>query len=179
MSRQEVSIDDVIAYLNELLSLDPKAMATMVGSRVPCNESLPDHSTALVLATGPTGTNARFGVLGLLNGLFGVRSDGLGGICAVFDKSDKLVTFARTPLKVDDPGNRDLRITELRVALTLPMQRRVSVPPSLCRQGGARSERNEPQFFDLAEDRQMMLPSFLVLSQRLDWSSMPIKRLGR
>jgi hypothetical protein len=102
VSREEVSIDDTIEYLNELLALDAKAMAALIGSRVPCNAALRDHPTALVLATGPTGSNARIGILGLLNGLFGVRDDGLGEICAIFDKSDKLVRFERTR-NVDNP----------------------------------------------------------------------------
>jgi hypothetical protein len=95
MSREDVSIDDAIEYLNELLALDARAMATVIGSRAPCNDALRDHPTALVLATGPAGSNARVGMLGLLNGLFGVRDDGLGEISAVFDK-DKLVRFERT-----------------------------------------------------------------------------------
>jgi hypothetical protein len=103
MSREQVSIDEAIAYMNELLALDRKAMAALIGSRVPCNAGLRDHPTALVLATGPTGTNARLGTLGLLNGMFGVRDDNLGVICAVFDKSDRLVKFERTPLIVLNP----------------------------------------------------------------------------
>jgi hypothetical protein len=102
MIREEVSIHDTIEYLNELLALDAKAMATMIGSRVQCNDALRDHHTALVLATGPAGSNARVGMLGLLNGLFGVRDDGLGEISAVFDKG-KLVRFERTPRIVDIP----------------------------------------------------------------------------
>ena len=34
MSKEEVSIHDTIEYLNELLALDAKAMAAMIGSRV-------------------------------------------------------------------------------------------------------------------------------------------------
>jgi hypothetical protein len=102
MTRQEVSIEDAIAYLNELLALDAKAMGAMIGSGMPCNDALRDHPTALVLATGPTGSNARIGILGLLNGLFGVRDDGLGEISAVFE-SNKPVRFERTPPKVDSP----------------------------------------------------------------------------
>jgi hypothetical protein len=49
-----------------------------------------------VLVSG-TGRNPRVGFLGVLNGLFGTRDDGWGEISAIFDKSEKLVRFERTP----------------------------------------------------------------------------------
>jgi hypothetical protein len=45
MSREQVSIDDTIEYLNELLSVDANAIAALVGFRVQCNAALRDHPT--------------------------------------------------------------------------------------------------------------------------------------
>ena len=103
MSREQVSIDDTIAYLNELRHLDAEAMDDLIGYRAPCNDALRDHPTARVLGIGPTGKSPRIGMLGLLNGLFGPRADGLGEISAVFDKKSKLVRFERTLGIVGNP----------------------------------------------------------------------------
>jgi hypothetical protein len=150
MTRQEVSIEDAIAYLNELLDLDAKAMGAMIGSGVPCNDALRDHPTALVLATGPTGSNARIGILGLLNGLFGVRDDGLGEISAVFE-SDKLVRFERTPRNVDNPETVICEIGIKSGTDLTPCQQSFCSSLFTLRAGwaGARSERNEPRFFPM------------------------------
>ena len=92
--KTKITITDVIEYLNELTRLDPDALTRLVEARVPCNEAIAEHPTAQVgvVAQRP---GYEFGVLGLLNGMFGVDEEGWGPIMAVFT-ADRLVEFRRT-----------------------------------------------------------------------------------
>lgn len=95
MIRQEVTIDELIAYLNELWSIDPAAMAALVESRVPCNEELAQHETCQV--SGAVG-DARVGLLGVINGIFGVDDAGRGPVAANYsDSSNEFLGFVHTP----------------------------------------------------------------------------------
>ncbi len=86
-----VTIDETIAYLNDLARLDPKAMRLWVLSVVPCNEGLAHHPTVQVGIT--EGKTYEVGPLGVLNGLFGADEDGWGEIVAIV--SEKSVFFRR------------------------------------------------------------------------------------
>lgn len=72
MIRESVSVQDAIDFLNDLVKVDPKAVEALVGVRVPCNEDLADHPTVQV---GVKDGKAEFGLLGVLNGLFGAYPD--------------------------------------------------------------------------------------------------------
>jgi hypothetical protein len=80
----------IVDYLNELVSLDNKAIEDLVNTRVPCNQALVNHPTCQVAVTNEQG---RVGLLGLLNGLVGVFDDGpkkgWGGIAARFTRCDE------------------------------------------------------------------------------------------
>lgn len=89
-----VTPDDAITYLNELVKLDPKAMNALVETRHPCNQALADHPTAQVATSN--GGLASVGLLGILNGLFGVDEDGWGPITANFDNDGALTNFTKT-----------------------------------------------------------------------------------
>ena len=107
-------VDDVIALLNEALALDRVAVTDLFGKRVWCNRQLADHPTIQVggvdlsreiMGTGPLSL-ARphcVGVLGLLNGLFGVAGD-WGVLEMVFGDDDLIERFKRTP---EDRGRAD------------------------------------------------------------------------
>jgi hypothetical protein len=86
----EISIDHVLAVLNEAVELDKDAMTALVNARVPCNERLADHPTIQV---GSFDGITKVGLLGVLNGLFGIASDGWGAIGADFDSNGKVVGF--------------------------------------------------------------------------------------
>lgn len=88
-----VTVDDALAYLNELVKLDPRAMHSLVECRHLCNQSLADHPTAQVATSN--GGIASVGLLGIINGMFGVDEDGWGPITANFD-GDILVSFTKT-----------------------------------------------------------------------------------
>lgn len=90
--KDSVSIDDTIAFLNELMAIDPDAMAQLCISRVPCNEALADHPTVQV---APEDQGYSVGILGIINGLFGVDGSGWGPIERVID-GRVTVRFRRT-----------------------------------------------------------------------------------
>lgn len=93
--RETVTIDDVIKYLNELVYLDRKAIETLSDFRVDCNEKIANHPTVQVVQKD---NKFSVGLIGLLNGLFGIREDGWGEITAVYI-DDMLWHFERTDRK--------------------------------------------------------------------------------
>lgn len=94
MLERSVTVDEVIAILNSALESDREAIQTLVQSRVRCNKTLADHPEIQV---GAMDCGHEVGILGILNGLFGVDENGWGFICAIYDAPDgKLTHFART-----------------------------------------------------------------------------------
>lgn len=106
MFKPSVTVAEVVALLNELTAMDPAAMHALVESRVACNESIADHPTVQVCVPGNEGGSTyEFGVLGLLNGLFGTDDLSYGAISASFEEG-RLVRFnERSPLH-DGDGNK-------------------------------------------------------------------------
>jgi hypothetical protein len=84
---------EVIDYLNGIQALDPKVLWSLIEARVFCNQEVSDHPTLQVSGTVGTPT---VGLLGILNGLVGVRPDGWGYITAVYDDEGQLLRFAPT-----------------------------------------------------------------------------------
>jgi hypothetical protein len=96
--------DDLIAFLNSLVEIDPYAMTELLCIRVPCNEQLANHPSVQVAgersgATFIAPNTWRVGILGVLNGFCGTIDDGprqgWGPIAAILDNG-KLVRFERT-----------------------------------------------------------------------------------
>lgn len=78
---------DLEAYLNELLTLDPiavqaLAVQALIDNRVPCNEGILNHPTVLVSGEGEVG------ILGILNGMLNDRL-----VAAVYEDDGRLVKF--------------------------------------------------------------------------------------
>jgi hypothetical protein len=90
---EHVSVDDVIDYLNDLIQIDKPAVAALVANRVPCNEAMAQHPTVQVAAQND---GFHVGLLGILNGMFGVDEAGWGPIMFVFEDGD-LSHVRRTP----------------------------------------------------------------------------------
>lgn len=98
--------DDLIAFLNSLVAIDPYAVAELLCIRVPCNADMAGHPSVQVAAAGesrsftymPPGT-FRVGLLGILNGYCGTIDEGpragWGPIAAIYDEG-KLQRFERT-----------------------------------------------------------------------------------
>lgn len=96
-----VTIDDVVALLNEAFKLSPKTMTALVEHRVPCTEDLASHPTiqvALAIDANCEKFKCEFkqpvcGMLGILNGLFGLNEIGRGAIEAVYEEGQVLIGF--------------------------------------------------------------------------------------
>lgn len=94
-----VSIEDTIQYLNEVHLLDPTVFPALVEHQVKCNKALADHPTVQVDAVpclNGSSTDFRVGLLGVLNGLFGVDSRGYGYIAAQYDIHGNLTGFCKS-----------------------------------------------------------------------------------
>jgi hypothetical protein len=90
MDWQKRSPHDVVQMLNEATKADREAMTRLVESRVGCAPPLADHPTVQVTDDG---NGDSVGMLGILNGIFGVDSTGSGAIAAEFDESGELKGF--------------------------------------------------------------------------------------
>lgn len=82
MLRNSVSIQDTIDFLNALIDLDDAAIHGLISTRILCNEALANHSTVQV---GQENNVNIVGILGLLNGLFGIDDNGWGPITIVYE----------------------------------------------------------------------------------------------
>lgn len=86
--KETVSLDETIAYLNELIEIDKPAIAALIANRVPCNEQLANHPTVQVVCQND---GYWVGFLGILNGLFGASDKNQWGpIAFVFEGGDLL-----------------------------------------------------------------------------------------
>ena len=100
-----ITVNEAIDTLNRALEKDPDAMNALFSYYVPCNTELAKDPTIqvavnqkIVCAHGVMGQAEplTLGILGLINGLFGVDNDMYGYITAVFDDDNKLVRFEKT-----------------------------------------------------------------------------------
>lgn len=92
MIKDLITLDEVIEFLNELIKIDQRAMHKLIKFRTPCNQELADHESIQVTMDL---FGFEVGLLGILNGLFGVDEDKYGAITAVFDETG-LIAFRRT-----------------------------------------------------------------------------------
>ena len=92
MIRENITLDEVIASLNEIYAADPEAMKLLIESRVPCNSELVDHPTVQCISFNNI---HKVGILGVLNGIFGADERGIGAIAAHFTASGKLTGFVK------------------------------------------------------------------------------------
>lgn len=60
---------EVVDLLNEAFELDPAAIATLVATRIPCNNPLSEHPTIQVTYVREGSDKMGIGILGILNGL--------------------------------------------------------------------------------------------------------------
>jgi hypothetical protein len=89
--REKVSLNQAVAFLNELLKVAPEAIQALLESRVPCGEKLAHHPSVQVITKDG---QAVVGLLGILNGLFGKDKNGIPQIIAEYDKAEgKLMQF--------------------------------------------------------------------------------------
>jgi hypothetical protein len=80
MNSQELG-NAIISLLNEINGMDPTVLPALINYRVPCNQALADHPTVQV---GKKTDGYEVGLLGIINGLLGVKEDSTGYIGAKF-----------------------------------------------------------------------------------------------
>ena len=103
-------VENAVKVLNEALSADSEALHALYFARVVVNDKLASHPSIQV---GPIDNNSFYrgqllnrsteepesnhmGLLGLINGLFGVDDDGYGFITAVCEDDGRIKHFAVT-----------------------------------------------------------------------------------
>lgn len=82
MLKESVTPQDVVDLLNEIAKTDKEALKALINLRVPCNKALADHPT---IQTVNKDGQYVVGILGILNGLFGVGPDHYGCLSVVED----------------------------------------------------------------------------------------------
>lgn len=88
---RSITIEHAVEVLNEALNLDQEAVQNLVMSRHPCNAALAAHPTIQV-SDAPA-----VGMLGLMNGLFGINRYGCGGIIVeIDDDTGRVIRFRVT-----------------------------------------------------------------------------------
>jgi hypothetical protein len=99
MLKQSITPQDVCDLLNEMLKLDYECTYGIATHRQQCNEAIASHPTIQVQQFKGD-EFPKVGIVGILNGLFGIRDDGMGAICFDFDdESGKILCFKPTPVK--------------------------------------------------------------------------------
>ena len=87
---KNISVADVVNYLNDLLIIDPIAINGLFSLRISCNAEMRDHPTIQVGTLGKT--FGIVGIIGILNGLFGTDKNKWGHISANYDDG-KIICF--------------------------------------------------------------------------------------
>ena len=90
--KQSIALQDTVSLLNEMLDLDAKATYRLISFRVACNKDLGDHPTIQILDVEG---QDYVGLLGVLNGLFGVDEEDYGAIAAVYDNGELMEFIIR------------------------------------------------------------------------------------
>ena len=83
MVKEKITIQEMVDFLNEILKIDAIAITALFSLRIACNENLAKHETVQV---GRLSENyCQVGMIGILNGLFGIDEHGWGHIAADCD----------------------------------------------------------------------------------------------
>lgn len=102
--KTEVAISDVVDTLNELLAADPAAAQELIGTRISVNSAeLLDHPSIIFRRGDDRYT---MGLIGLINGFFGLHESGFGPIAYEIGEDGKLNKFMQTPATIST-GNME------------------------------------------------------------------------
>lgn len=99
MLRKQIKPKEVIVYLNNLLKIDRLAIEILFNIRVLCNGRLAKHPTVQV---GKFSSRYAVGIVGIINGMFGVDGNEWGCIAIDLSKNNKIKKF-RLVRKSDIP----------------------------------------------------------------------------
>jgi hypothetical protein len=95
MLKQSVTPQDVCDLLNELLKLDYDCAHGLISYHQQRNEEVAAHQSIQVQQYKDD-KFPKVGIVGILNGIFGIRDDGMGAICFEIDDG-KILGFKLTP----------------------------------------------------------------------------------
>jgi len=96
MLRRFITVEDVCSLLNEFLKMDPVCATALISHKEACNEAVTKHPIIQVFQY--ENEPPKVGLMGLLNGMFGVRDDSRGAICYEIDSgTNKIISFKPTP----------------------------------------------------------------------------------
>jgi len=96
MIKESVTIDEVVAFLNEALALDKQAISQFLNRRVSVNDAILNHPTIQCRVKDSQGS---LNLVGLINGLFGTDDRGFGAICYIAVEED-ILKFERYPKEI-------------------------------------------------------------------------------
>ena len=92
--KEKVTLDKVVDLLNQALELDPEAINELFSTRVVCKDGLADHPTIQVFTDKERGFS-RVGLIGIINGIFGIDNEGWGHFGVKLDSNDKIEEFLK------------------------------------------------------------------------------------
>ena len=88
MINDPLTLDKALEILNSMVEADPDAITALLEKRVPCNKALAHHPTVQMLGEydieGDV-VGGQVGLMGILNGLFGVGADGWGALVSCYN----------------------------------------------------------------------------------------------
>jgi len=79
MIKQSIEVHEFVEFLNELLALDPETINSLFKLRVICGKELAEHPIVQALSLPNHGVYS-VGIIGILNGAFGVDNNNWGCI---------------------------------------------------------------------------------------------------
>lgn len=94
---------EAVRVLNRIHAEDATVMPALIAYRVPCNEALTDDETVQVGRAVPNEPQCEVGLLGILNGIFGINDNRYGYIAAIYDDEGTFSRFEALP----DMGPRE------------------------------------------------------------------------
>ena len=89
---ESITVNEVVEFLNHLLTIDRKTITSLIKHKIECNKNLFKHPSVQVLKTKD---KYLVSMLGILNGMFGVDNNGYGQITACFE-NDIIIKFVKT-----------------------------------------------------------------------------------
>jgi len=103
MLKETIKAQDVSDLLNDLLKLDYGCITSLINNRESCNDAIANHPTVQVQQYIDD-KFPKVGLIGILNGLFGIAPSGMGAICFETDGS-KVIGFKLTKDAEETPHN--------------------------------------------------------------------------
>ena len=91
MFKKNIIPEDIVELLNEMLKLDYEGTKKFVEAKIEVNEKIANHETIQVNGY-TTPREYLLGIIGFLNGLFGVNENHFGCICCEI-KGNKIIEF--------------------------------------------------------------------------------------